>query len=181
MRWSSKELRCTHSSLFLWRQKIITNTAYRKHAHNITTWVIRLQTHCIFNQDKYIICGQQAKQLSSNAQSREGNLTSSDHKLVTIDFDSRALCGLRRRHDQTLTSKADTRLATHTLIYDSKYRIFYRHLLENDLDDLPQERTTTDKVWTITLNSSLEDAANSVDCMKIVKHTEQVYTEPCCL
>ncbi|RMX62413.1 hypothetical protein DD238_008359 [Peronospora effusa] len=72
-------------------ESFITNTAFRKRARNITTWTLRLKNHCIFNQIDYIICSQRTKKLFCNAQSWGGILTPSDHKLVTLDFDLRAL------------------------------------------------------------------------------------------
>ncbi|POM72235.1 EndonucleaseReverse transcriptase, partial [Phytophthora palmivora] len=93
----------------------ITNPAFRKRARNITTWTLRLKDHCIFIQIDYINCSQQANKLCSNEQSWGSILTPSDHKLVTLDFDLRALRGLRRHQEQTHNNEAETRLATHLL------------------------------------------------------------------
>ncbi|KAK1946811.1 Craniofacial development protein 2 [Phytophthora citrophthora] len=155
----------------------ITNTAFRKRARNITIWTFRLKDHCIFNQIDYIICSYRTKKLCYNAQSWGSTLTPSDHKLVTLDFDLRALRGLRRRHEQAHSGETETRLATHLLVRDSKYRTMYRQLLEKNLADLPEHRTTTDQHWTITLNSALEAAADSVGYMPLINHTKVVDPE----
>ena len=57
-----------------------------------------------------------------------GTLTPSDHKLVTLDFDLRALREQRRRQERTRDSEAETRLATHFLVCDSTYRTLYRNI-----------------------------------------------------
>ncbi|RQM12659.1 hypothetical protein DD237_007718 [Peronospora effusa] len=119
----------------------ISNTAFRKRARNTTTWTLRLKNHCIFDQIDYIICSQRTKKLCSNAQSWKGILTPSDYKLVTLDFDLSARRGLRLRQDHD----AETRLATHLLARDSKYRTLYRELLAYNLADLPHLRTASEQ------------------------------------
>ncbi|EGZ10134.1 hypothetical protein PHYSODRAFT_522554, partial [Phytophthora sojae] len=49
--------------------------------------------------------------------------------LVTLDFDLRALGGLRRRVARVHFNNAETRLATHLLVHDQRSRLQYRHLL----------------------------------------------------
>ncbi|OWZ09125.1 RxLR effector protein [Phytophthora megakarya] len=162
---------CDANDLFL------TNTAFRKRARNITTWTLRLKNHSIFNQIDYIICNQRTKRLCVNAQSWGGTLTPSDHKLVTLDFDFRALQGLRRQQEQSRSNNSDTHLATHLLVRDDKYRSLYRQLLAKNLADLPQYRTTMDQRWGATLNTALEAAADSVGYMPLVNHTKVVDPE----
>ncbi|RQM13383.1 hypothetical protein DD237_006674 [Peronospora effusa] len=152
----------------------ITNTAFSKRARNITTWTLRLKNHCIFNQIDYIICSQRTKTLCSNAQSWRGILTPSDHKLVTLDFNLSALRGLRRRQEQVRSSDAETRLATHLLVRDSKYRTLYRQVLAYNLAGLPHQRTTSDQRWTTILHFALEAAADSVGYKPLVRHYKEV-------
>ena len=97
-----------------------------------------------------------------------------DRKLVTLDFDLR---GRRRRQEQARTNEAETRLAAHLLVRDSKYRTLYRQLLAHNLADLLQQRKNMDQRWTTTLNSALEAAADSVGHMPLVTHTKEVDPE----
>ncbi|CAH0482890.1 unnamed protein product [Peronospora belbahrii] len=136
-----KESQWPHPRLFRDANELfITNTAFRKRARDITTWTLRLKDHCIFNQIDYIICSQRTKKLCSNTQSWGGTLTPSDDKLVTLDFDLRALRELRRRQEQARSSEAETRLATHFLAHASRYRTLHRQILDKNLADLPQQR-----------------------------------------
>ncbi|ETO99849.1 hypothetical protein F441_22727, partial [Phytophthora nicotianae CJ01A1] len=90
-----------------------------------------------------------------------GILTPSDHKLVTLDFDLRALKGLKTRKRATWLNETETRFATHLLVRDDKYRDLYQRQLKSNLEDMPRHHYTTNQRWVATLNTALEAAADS--------------------
>ncbi|POM63001.1 RxLR effector candidate protein [Phytophthora palmivora] len=160
----SKEPRRLHPRLFL-----IQKTRVQHHDIDTPTQgPLHLQPNRLYHLQPM------EEGLCSNAQYWEGILTLSAHKLVTLDSDLLALRGLRQRQEQAHNSEAESRLATHLLVRDRKYRSLYRQLLERNLVGLPQQRTNMDQHWTTTLNSALEAAVDSVGYMPLGNHVKEL-------
>ena len=129
------------------------NTAFKKPARNITTWVGDRNKIQIYNQIDYILCAQDKKYLCTDAQSWGGTYTNSDHKLVTATFDlssmTKFLYKLRNKTDNVRKQYDTAKFA------EPGFKEQFAKLLDEKL------KTDVDSDWT-DITESIKDTAESV-------------------
>ncbi|KAG6623384.1 putative EndonucleaseReverse transcriptase [Phytophthora cinnamomi] len=139
-----------------------TNTFFRKRAKNLTTWTQRRVGHCIYNQIDYVLSPASILKLCTNAHAWSGTLTSSDHKLVTADFNLRDVP--RRRFQTHVARDEETRLARSRLYYDEDARTDYQRRLAAALQDDAETLNTASPQdrWDRILRHAYTSAEDSV-------------------